>query len=126
MKRLLLLICLLLLAACSSSGGGSAGGGDPARVVEQYIQAKAKADKEALRPLLCSKLESKLDDEAASFQGLSAKVNDLSCRRDGDTSVVRCAGEIVALYGTEENKFPLGAYQVVQEDGVWKWCGEAS
>lgn len=124
MKRLLFLMCLALLAACSSSGGG-ASAGDPARVVEQYIQAKAKADKEALRPLLCSKLESKLDDEAASFQGLSAKVNDLSCKRDGDTNVVRCSGEISALYGTEENKFPLGAYQVVQEDGAWKWCGEA-
>ena len=34
-------------------------------------------------------------------------------------------GRIVALYGTEETEFPLVSYRVVEEDGEWKWCGEA-
>jgi hypothetical protein len=110
-----------LLAACS----GDAGAGDPAQIVEDYLQAKVAADEPAVRGLLCSAMEADVSREATSFAGLGARLEDMSCTRDGDTETVTCEGRIVATYGTEESAFPLASYRVVQEDGAWKWCGEA-
>lgn len=121
MKRIGIVIGLLLvLTAC---GGGT----DPGKVVEQYLQAKITGDKETMRGLLCSDMEANLDEEAASFASVSgADITGMTCARDGDKNEVRCTGTIVAIYGTEKTEFPLTSYNVVQEDGEWKWCGEAS
>ena len=116
----LLLVGILLLVSCTSSGGG-----DPAKVVEQYLQAKVASDQKAMQGLLCSSMEANLEQEASSFAGLSAKLDGMSCTRQGDSDVVTCTGKIVATYGTENTDFPLVSYKVVQEDGAWKWCGEA-
>jgi PBP1b-binding outer membrane lipoprotein LpoB len=124
MKRLaipLLLAFLLILVGCSSSTES-----DPAQAVEKYLQAKIKGDEKAMRPLLCARMEADLEREVQSFSSVSdVKIQDMACKRDGNTDVVRCTGKIVATYGTENNEFPLGAYNVVKEDGEWKWCGEA-
>lgn len=117
---LLLIILLAALAACTSSSGG-----DPAKVVEQYLTAKVAGDENALRPLLCSALEANLGSEAGSFAAVTAKLDGMSCTRQGETNVVACTGKIVVTYGTEDRDFPLASYAVVQEDGQWKWCGEA-
>ncbi len=110
-----------LMAACS----GNAGAGDPAQVVEDYLQAKMAADEQAVRGLLCSTMEADLSREATSFAGLNARLEEMDCTRDGESETVTCEGRIVATYGTEESEFPLASYRVVQEDGAWKWCGEA-
>lgn len=115
----LIALALLAFAACTSSGGG-----DPAKTVEQYLTAKVASDETALRGLLCSEMEADLAIEASSFAGLDAKLDGMSCQRQGDSDVVTCSGKIVATYGTEETDFPLSSYRVVQEDGEWKWCGE--
>ena len=115
-----LLLGILLLVSCTSSGG------DPAKVVADYLQAKASADQKTMQGLLCSSMEADLDREASSFAGLDAKVQGMTCTRQGDTNVVACTGKIVATYGAEQTDFPLVSYKVVQEDGAWKWCGEAS
>jgi hypothetical protein len=111
---------LVVLAAC---GGGSSG--DPAQTVEQYLTAKVAGDEQTLRGLLCSAMEVDLPREANSFSSVSAKIDGMSCQREGDTDVVTCIGKFVATYGTEDSEFPLTSYKVVQEDGEWKWCGEA-
>jgi hypothetical protein len=109
-----------VLAACTSSGGG-----DPAKIVEQYLTAKVASDEGALHGLLCSEMEADLPIESTSFAAVAAKIEDMSCQRQGDTDVVACTGKVVATYGTEDRDFPLASYRVVQEDGAWKWCGEA-
>ncbi|NWG16726.1 MAG: nuclear transport factor 2 family protein [Chloroflexi bacterium] len=121
-KGVLAALVVLLLAGCA---GGDSGAGDPAEAVERYIQAKIAADAEAVRALLCSDMEADFDREAGSFAGVEARLEGMDCRRDGDTNVVRCQGKIVATYGPENLDFPLTAYRVVLEGGVWKWCGEA-
>jgi hypothetical protein len=113
----------VLLAAC----GGGAGAGDPAETVERYLQAKVESDAEMLQGLLCSEMESVLEREIHTFDSVSeVRLEDVACQQEGDSSTVRCGGSIVALYGSEETEFPLTAYRVVQEDGEWKWCGEAT
>ncbi|GAB4323640.1 MAG: hypothetical protein Kow00117_12060 [Phototrophicales bacterium] len=119
--RLTLLIMLLIfsLTACAESGEGAA-----AQVVEDYLTAKIQGNRDELSRLLCSELESILDREALSFASVSgARIENLACEQNGD--VVTCAGQIVATYGTNDQTFPLTSYRVVQEDGEWKWCGEA-
>jgi hypothetical protein len=110
----------LLTVAC---GGG---GGDPAETVENYLQAKVEGDGDTLRGLLCSEMESALERETRSFESVSGvTIEGMACTFEESSSTVRCEGTIVALYGTEETEFPLTNYRVVQEDGEWRWCGEA-
>ena len=116
---IILLVLLVVLAACSSAG-------DPAKVVEQYLQAKISADEQGVRSLLCSEMEASAFQEVNAFTSVSgAHIEGLQCQKADDSDVVQCQGKIVALYGTESTEFPLASYRVVKEDGEWKWCGEA-
>lgn len=117
---ILLFLLLLGLVACES------GPGDPALVVEEYLQAKVASDSDEIRANLCAEMESVLERESRTFESVSGvELVGMSCQQDGDLPVVRCEGTITALYGTEETEFPLVSYRVVEEDGQWKWCGEA-
>ena len=123
-KRIIIL-CLLVIVLLAACSGGSSGSGDPVKTVEDYLQAKVKGDKDTMRGLLCSDMEKNLDAEASSFSTVSGvTIQDMACTANGST--VTCTGKIVAQYGTEQTEFPLSSYKVVQEDGEWKWCGEAS
>lgn len=136
---------MLMLAAMLAACGGNGAENTPentsktedaavtdaaARVVEQYLTAKANSDEAALRPLLCSAMEADLPREAASFSSVTGvRVEGMVCssaQTDTDETVVQCEGKIVANYGAEDNEFPLTSYRAVREDGEWKWCGEAS
>jgi hypothetical protein len=113
-------LLLMALAACSTPG-------DPAPNVEAYLTARANRDENTVRRLLCAELEPQAEQEVLTFEGVSGvKIEALSCRRDGDTDRVVCAGKIVADYGAEQNEFPFGAYRVKREAGEWKWCGETN
>lgn len=122
MKKLILpiLFLILILAAC---GGGTAG--NPAQTVENYLQAKADGDAETIQQLLCSEMEWVLERESRAFESVSGvHIEGMTCTDEG-SGKVSCIGAIVATYGTEDTEFPLTAYRVVQEDGEWRWCGEA-
>lgn len=119
--RLFLTTCLfaLLTVAC-------AGAGDPAETVESYMQAKVDGDAEEIRALICSEMEVHIERESRTFDSVTGvTIENMSCQRQDDSQVVSCQGEIVALYGNEETVFPLVSYRVTEEDGEWKWCGEA-
>jgi uncharacterized Zn-binding protein involved in type VI secretion len=125
--RLYGLILIIVLAACAnqnSTATNNSGNDAAAEVVERYLTAKVAGDEQALRGLLCAEMESELARETRSFAGVEgARIEGMECTANGET--VTCSGEILATYGTEEQSFPLGSYSVVQEDGEWKWCGEA-
>lgn len=128
MKKIVLGLLLILAAALAACGGGGAtgGAGDPVRTVEDYFSAKITSDEATIRRLLCSEMESVAEREVRSFDSVSgAELENMACTFDEAASTVRCEGEIVALYGTEETRFPLTNYRLVQEDGEWRWCGEA-
>jgi hypothetical protein len=116
------MILVAILVGC----GGQSSESDPADTVERYLTAKVASDEPTLRGLLCAEMESELAREARSFAGVEgARVENMTCTRDSASDTVTCSGEILATYGTEQQSFPLGSYRVVQEDGEWKWCGEA-
>jgi hypothetical protein len=122
-KFLLPILIFLFLSACSSSSPS----GDPGQSVEAYIQAKAEGDADTIGQLLCSEMESVLERESRTFESVSdVRVEGMACERVGDSDVVSCTGKIVATYGAEDTDFPLASYRIVEEDGEWKWCGEAA
>jgi hypothetical protein len=134
----LISVLMLTLAACGSPSPTSTPSGDngasdttsnnqqAARVVEAYLQAKVASDYDGVRANLCAAMEADLDREAFSFSGVSAEIENMMCAVDAGGQTVTCAGQIAALYGGDTRFFELSTYNVVQEDGVWKWCGETA
>ncbi|MFZ4816011.1 MAG: nuclear transport factor 2 family protein [Phototrophicaceae bacterium] len=119
-----IMILVLVLAACST-GANTADA--PAEAVERYLTAKVSADRDGVAALLCSELESQLMREASAFVSLSeAQLVDMTCTTNDGNASVTCTGQISAKYGAEVTTFDLASYRVVQEDGEWKWCGEAT
>jgi hypothetical protein len=126
MKHSLILIATLLVLSLAACTGGGGTGSDAAAVVENYLTAKIAGDRAAMAPLICSELEATLDLEAASFSAVKAQIEGMDCTFNEAASTVTCTGEIKAEYGLETRSFPLATYRVVQEDGAWRWCGEAA
>ncbi|MDX1413464.1 MAG: hypothetical protein R3293_04685 [Candidatus Promineifilaceae bacterium] len=121
-KLVILIISLVILVACSSGEGT-----EPAETVEKYLQAKADANADVIGQLLCSEMEAVLERESRTFESVSGvHIEDMACEQVKDSQVVTCQGKIVATYGAEDTEFPLASYRVVEEDGEWKWCGEAA
>lgn len=121
LKRLIGILLLAgLLGAC-----GAQNAGDPAEAVRQYLTAKAAGDAEGVHRGLCSALEADLERETLAFRDLNARLENMRCAADSAANTVTCSGDILLDYGGEEQAFPLSTYTVVQEDGAWKWCGEA-
>jgi hypothetical protein len=128
MRRSTLVLLFAALAALLAACGAGESGGDPAaRAVEAYLTAKVGRDEAGIRAGLCSEMESVLERELRTFDSVAdARIEGMACNADpAAPSTVRCTGQIVATYGTEDTTFPLTAYRVVEEDGVYKWCGEA-
>jgi hypothetical protein len=119
MKRFILVLMLFFaLVGCAPQTT------DPSDAVERYLQAKVDGDEATVSSLLCSAMESELNRELGSFASVDATIEGMECQRgEGDT--VTCTGSINITYGTEVREFALQTYNVVQEDGEWKWCGEA-
>ena len=129
MRRLSLLLLFSLLAVAACGGGGESAADPAARAVETYLTAKVAGDEAAIRAGLCSEMEGVLERELRTFESVAdARIDGMSCAADdaaaASPQTVRCTGQIVATYGTEDTTFPLAAYRAVEEDGVWRWCGE--
>lgn len=120
-------IGILIFALVAVLTGCTTGSDSPEKTVERYLQAKVARDETTLRSLLCAEMESLLVREVSAFATVSdARIENMTCKREDGQDTVTCTGQIVATYGREQTTFPLTSYRVVQEDGEWKWCGEAS
>ena len=127
MRKLLLILSILLtanvlLTACSSNNAA------PVQAVEDYLNALVEKDAECLPTLVCGDWEADALIELDSFQAVTARLDNVSCKQtgtDGDTALVNCTGNIIASYNNEDQALDLSVrtYQVTQEGGDWLVCG---
>ncbi len=126
MKRFLLLIIIttLALAGCSGAGGKSGAVG----AVENYYQAIIAQDAEQMASVTCTPFLDTAQVELDSFMGVKTELQGFSCQeagQEGDARLVKCAGKIVATYGSEKMDFPIQdrVHKVQEQNGSWKVCG---
>ncbi len=125
--RLILLVAIItniLLTACSSSTKTDAS----AKAVEDYLTTLVAKDADRLPTLVCGDWEDEALIELDSFQAVTARLDNVSCKQtgtDGNTALVNCSGKIVATYNNEDQELDLSVrtYQVVQQGGDWLVCG---
>lgn len=130
---LALLLAAFVLAACGGDNPGDTSdnttpASDPAaEAVTNYLTSKVSNNDERLRSLLCAEKEADFVMESTSFDSVTeARIENMNCASQGE-GIVTCTGRIVATYGPDDLvNFDLGSYRVVEEDGVWKWCGETA
>lgn len=124
MRTILILLVLTLLTACSSPGGAS-----PAvEAVERYYAAIMAKDASRLSTTVCADFENIAQVELDSFQGVQTELQDFTCRetgKEGEFTLVKCDGKILATYGNEVMDFPLAerVHRVKNEGGDWRVCG---
>lgn len=117
-KTFLVVALLIIAAGCTTQAE------DPASVVLKHLEARTKSSAEQLQSLTCAAQENQVGMLAKSLEGLDAQLKDVVCTFDG-SSTVNCTGSISVNYQGEIRELAVGNYSVVQEDGQWKWCGEA-
>ena len=125
MQKRLFLICVflaLLLAGCGAGNGG------PVGAVNTYYHAILNQDADQLKSVTCASFQDTALTELDSFQGVKMELQAFSCQetgREGNATLVRCDGKIVATYGSDKMDFPLGdrVHRVENQGGAWKVCG---
>ena len=120
---LFILLANILLTACASSNNDA-----PAKAVETYLNTLVAKDDQRLPTLVCGDWEEDAMIELDSFQAVTARLQDVSCKQtgtDGDTALVNCSGKIVTTYNNEDQELDLSTrtYQVTQQGGDWLVCG---
>jgi len=118
-----ILLAGILLTACGSSNTDA-----PAKAVETYLNTLVAKDDQRLPTLVCGDWEEDAMIELDSFQAVTARLQDVSCKQtgtDGDTALVNCTGKIVTTYNNEDQELDLSVrtYQVTQQGGDWLVCG---
>ena len=117
-------LALTTLAACSGAGAKSGAVG----AVESYYQAIISQNADQLKKVTCPEFLDPAQVELDSFQGVKTELQGFSCQESGTEgafTVVKCAGKIVATYGSEKMDFPLAdrAHKVQNAGGSWQVCG---
>ena len=124
MHRLIVLVALLVLALSACAEKSSA-----PQTIENYLKAKMSGDEKKLVDLSCPAREEEARAEAASFQSVDAKLDNLKCQaagKDGDYTLVTCTGTIVIQYRGEDPRsqgLPDITYRALKVDNEWTMCG---
>ncbi|MDX2162478.1 MAG: hypothetical protein SF162_14220 [bacterium] len=103
----------------------------PEGVVYQYLEARTRASAADMQALSCSAWDTQAVTQSQSFRAMNATLQDVSCsvsaaESSGDQAVVVCEGVIRTAYSGQTRDWPIKDYALVQEDGVWRICGEAN
>jgi hypothetical protein len=117
----LVIIVMLVVTACAQQD-------NPVQAVENYLKLRVASDAPKLLAASCKDWEGQATVEAASFQSMNAKLDNMACKQttiDGPFQIVACTGQIITTYAGETRNWDLAAknFKVLKEDGQWKMCG---
>lgn len=124
---LIFVLAVILLAGCASTQKDAAK--DAAgSAVENYFQAIVSGDASRIATVSCPAWEETARGEVASFAGVKARLNQVSCKStttQQDQATVECTGNIIATYNNEDQTFELQGrtFNVVRQNGEWLVCG---
>ncbi len=115
----------LILAGC---GGAGAAGSGAVKAVESYYNAIITQNSDQLNSVTCPEFHEQAQTELDSFQGVKSELQGFSCKesgKDGDMTLVKCNGKIVATYGSEKMDFPISdrLHKVKNNGGNYQVCG---
>ncbi len=124
MKRFIFLVLIMaaVLAGCSGGKSGAVG------AVNSYYQAIIAQNSDQLKNVTCADFLTTAQTELDSFQGVKTELQGFNCQeagKEGENTLVKCAGKIVATYGSDKMDFPLAdrVHKVLNQNGSWKVCG---
>jgi hypothetical protein len=137
MKRLRIFLIVAVLVNVFACGLGDS----PEKAAREWIDALLNMDGNKLAARTCAAQQENLQDtalwlsafavlgETLTGQEVEADISDLeftTIERTGDTAQVRVTGEIrTAVLAMAETQEVDETWQMVREDGEWKWCGYA-
>lgn len=121
LASLFVLTLAIFLSGCSQSSGA-------VQAVDSYYKAILSQNADQLKAVTCADFQEQAQVELDSFQGVKMELQGYSCKengKDGEATLVKCDGKIVATYGSDSMDFPLSdrVHQVVNDGGNWKVCG---
>lgn len=124
-QKLAWIIAALIFTAALAACGGKSGA---AQAVEAYYQAIIAQSPDQQAAVTCPDFVDTARVELDSFQGVKSELQGLSCKetgKEGENTLVKCDGKIVATYGSDKMDFPLGdrVHKVQEQNGKWLVCG---
>lgn len=126
MKRVITLVGFMWLAVTLVACGESGTSAHPAeQTVVKYLEARISGNEDGIKSQLCASQEAEAPKLAQSFKSVQAKLENVVCKFDSTAKTVACEGAIVVTYQGENRNLAPGKYNMTEEDGVWKVCGEA-
>lgn len=125
MRLRMLFLWSLLLSALLYACGPS---GSPQAAVSGYLQDMVAGDVVRAVNHVCADWEESAHIDTASFSGVEARIEDLSCRVEEELQELRfvvCQGKIIATYQGEDQEIQLAdrVFRVEVEGGEWRVCG---
>lgn len=117
-----ILIIVLALSACGQSTN------EPARVVEDYLNALVAKDANRISTLSCADWESMALLELDSLQAVEVRLEGVDCsssKEIDETYSVNCLGKLLATYNNEAQEIDLSVntYIVDEQGGDLLVCG---
>jgi hypothetical protein len=122
---LIVLLALFALAACGQKRSPAV------NAVEAYVTALVEKKSDALTTHACAAWEEQALIELSSFGNVNTTLKDMKCQEagsDGEYTLVKCQGQILADYNGEQQEFNLDrrTFRAILEGGEWRMCGYQS
>lgn len=115
---------IFLVMGCTSPDSGN----NPVRAIESYLHGLVAKDANQVVVFSCAAWEEQARQELRSFDANTIRLENLQCQeigRDGEATLVKCSGNIIANYGAEDMSIDLSrlVYKAILESGEWRMCG---
>lgn len=101
--------------------------GSPEDVVYRYLDARTRSSSPDMQELSCGTWKPQALIQSQSFRAMNAELQHVSCAisdATADATTVTCEGMIRTTYNGQTREWPLSGFELIQEEGAWRICGE--
>ncbi|GEM_PF-1791154 len=100
--------------------------GTPEDVVYRYLEARTRSSSADMQDLSCAAWDLQAMIQSQSFRAMNAELKNVNCLANTttDTAQVSCEGVIQTTYNGQNREWALRGFELTQEEGEWRICGE--